>query len=106
MTSKAWLVIVLAGLGTYAVRLSFLAVAERATDLPVTVTTALRMIPPAAMAALAIPAIIRTDGAVDLASPRVVAGLLAAAVAVRTRNTIATLVVGMGSLALLQQVWT
>lgn len=104
MTATVWAVVLLGGLATYLIRVSFLAFADRATDLPPVVATALRMIPPAALAALTVPAIARTDGAVDLASPRVLAGIVAAAVAWRTRNPILTMVVGIGLLAVLEQV--
>ncbi len=103
MTPKALVVMLLGGLLTYGIRFSFLAFADRATDLPATVRTALRMIPPAALAALTVPAIARTDGSLALASPKVAAGLVAAAVAWKTRNPILTLVVGMGLLIVLQR---
>ncbi len=103
MTPEAALVIALGGLATYLIRVSFLAFADRATDLPPQVLTALRMIPPAALAALTVPAIARTSGQVDLLSVRMLAGAVAAVVAWRTRNPILTMVVGIGLLYLLQQ---
>ncbi len=102
MTPDVLVVVLVGGLLTYGIRFSFLAFADRTTDLPPTVRTALRMIPPSALAALTVPAIARTDGELALLSPKVLAGLVAAAVAWKTRNPIATLVVGMGLLTFLQ----
>lgn len=102
MTPAVVLVVLLGGLATWLIRVSFLAFADRTTDLSPRVTTALRMIPPAALAALTVPAIAKTNGAVDLLSPRMLAGVLAALVAWRTRNPVATMLVGIGLLALLQ----
>lgn len=99
--AAAWLVIALGGAITYATRASLLAVAHRAGDLPPRLRQALRMIPPAALAALVAPAVLRPDGVLLLWHPRPLAGLLAAAVAWRTRSVVATLLVGGGALALL-----
>lgn len=103
MTGAAVAVIALGGLATYLIRVSFIAFADRTTDLPPTFRTALRMIPPAALAALTVPSIARTDGDVDVLSARMLAGLVAAVVAWRTRNPILTMVVGIGLLAVFQQ---
>jgi branched-subunit amino acid transport protein len=48
-----------------------------------------------------VPALLRPHGELDLFSPRLLAGVVAALVAWRTRNVAATLVVGMGLLMLL-----
>ena len=98
--NRVWLTIVLAGAGTYAMRASFLLAADRLARVPAPVERLLRQIPPAALASLVVPALLRPHGELDLTSPRLVAGLLAAAVAWRTRNVAATLVVGMGVLML------
>ena len=96
--SSAWTTIVLAGIGTFAMRASFLAVAHRLVHVPPRAHRVLRQIPPAALAALVLPAVLRPDGAFDLLQARVPAALLAALVAWRTRNVALTLVVGMGVL--------
>lgn len=95
----AWLVIVAGGIVTYVVRAGLLTVAHRARDLPPRVRDGLRMIPPAALAALVVPAVLRPDGPLLLWHPRPLAGLLAAAVAWRTRSVVATLLVGGAALA-------
>ena len=104
--SRAWVAILLAGAGTYAMRASFLLAADRLARVPPGVERLLRQIPPAALASLVVPALLRPHGDLDLFSPRLVAGLVAAAVAWRTRNVAATLVVGMGLLVLLDTVWS
>lgn len=96
--SRVWVAIVLAGAGTFAMRASFLAAAHRLADVPPAVQRLLRQIPPAALAALTLPALVRPEGELDLFQGRLLAGLLAGVVAWRTRNAALTLVVGLGSL--------
>lgn len=103
MTGTVALVLALGLAATYGIRASFIAFADRTTDLPHAVTTALRMIPPAALAALTLPSIARTGGSIDLLSARMLAGVGAAAIAWKTRNPVLTMVVGIGLLALLNQ---
>lgn len=100
--SRVWLTIVLAGLGTFAMRASFLVFAHRLVDLPPVVQRILRQIPPAALAALVAPAVLRPEGTLDLLNPRVAAAVLAAVVSWRTRSVVLTLGVGMGALVLLE----
>ena len=57
--SGVWVAIVLAGIGTYAMRASFLVFAHRLADVPPSVQRLLRQIPPAALAAIVIPALLR-----------------------------------------------
>jgi branched-subunit amino acid transport protein len=101
--SRAWLTILLAGAGTFAMRASFLALAGRLTELPPAAQRVLRQIPPAALAALVLPALLRPEGQLDLWQPHLAAGALAALVSWRTRSIVATLVIGLATLALLQQ---
>jgi branched-subunit amino acid transport protein len=63
----------------------------------------LRQIPPAALAALVVPALLRPDGDLDLWQPELAAGLLATLVGWWTKNIAATLAVGMGALFLLRE---
>jgi branched-subunit amino acid transport protein len=99
--SRVWVTILLAGAGTYAMRASFLLAADRLARVPPGIERLLRQIPPAALASLVVPALLRPHGELDLFSPRLLAGVLAALVAWRTRNVAVTLVVGMGVLVLL-----
>ena len=100
--NRVWTAIVLSGMGTYAMRASFLAVAHRLATVPPWLARVLRQIPPAAMAAIVVPALVRPHGHIDLFQARLLAGLVAAAVAWRTRNAGLTLVVGMGLLIAVQ----
>jgi branched-subunit amino acid transport protein len=100
--STAWVAIVLAGIGTYVMRASFLVFAHRLADVPPGIQRLLRQIPPAALAAMVVPAFFRPDGYLDLWQPRSVAGVLAAIVAWRTRSTALTLLVGMGVVMVLE----
>jgi len=99
--SRVWVAIIVAGAGTYAMRASFLLAADRLAKVPPSVERLLRQIPPAALASLVVPALLRPHGDLDLFSPRLAAGLVAAVVAWRTRNVAATLAVGMGLLVVL-----
>ena len=96
--------IVLAGAGSYALRASFLAAARRLVDLPPLAERILRQIPPAVLAALVLPALVRPGGDLDLWQPRLLAGVVAAIVSWRTRNVGLTLAIGMVLLFALEQV--
>jgi branched-subunit amino acid transport protein len=54
------------------------------------------------MAAIVVPALVRPQGHLDLFQPRLLAGIVAAAVAWRTRNVGLTLLVGMGLLVAIE----
>ena len=100
--SGVWLTVILAGIGTYAMRASFLVFADRLADVPPSIQRLLRQIPPAALASIVAPALLRPGGELGLWQPRLAAGLVAALVAWKTRNVALTLVVGMGLLVLLE----
>lgn len=100
--SSAWATILLAGVGTFAMRASFIAAADRLATVPPWAQRLLRQIPPAALASLVLPALMRAEGELDLTHPRFIAGTAAALVAWRTKSIVATLTVGMGLVVLLQ----
>lgn len=100
--SRVWLTIVASGAGTYAMRASFLVVAHRLAAVPPAAARILRQIPPAALAAIVVPALLRPEGELNLLQPRLLAGVLAAMVAWRTRNVGLTLVAGMAILVVLE----
>lgn len=107
--SSTWATILLAGLGTFAMRASFIAAADRLTYIPPWAYRLLRQIPPAALASIVLPALVRPEGDLDLTHPRFIAGIAAGLVAWRTKNVVATLAVGMGLVVLLQNLsagWT
>ena len=100
--SSVWLAALVSGAGTFAMRAVFLVTAGSFTRLPPWVHRLLRQIPPAALASIVAPALLRPEGRLDLASPELAAGLAAALVAWRTRSTGLTLVVGMAFLIALR----
>lgn len=102
--SSVWLAVVLAGVGTFAMRASFLLAAHRMVEVPPVVQRLLRQIPPAALASLVLPALVRPNGHLDLLAPEAVAGLVAGLVAWRTRSSILTLIVGMAALVALDAI--
>ncbi len=101
--NRTWTAIVLAGIGTFTMRASFLAMAHKLSEVPPWAERILRQIPPAALAALVVPALVRPHGEFDLTQWRLVTGLIAGLVAWRTKNVALTLVLGVGILMLLQQ---
>ncbi|HEV8114651.1 MAG TPA: AzlD domain-containing protein, partial [Acidimicrobiales bacterium] len=74
--SPVWVAILLAGAGTFAMRASFLAAATRLAVVPPFAQRLLRQIPPAALAAIVTPALLRPGGDFGLFQPRLAAGLL------------------------------
>lgn len=95
MTPVQLLTIVLAGVLTYAIRVSFLLFAGRMTQLPPTVATVLRMIPAAALSALVFPGLLRPDAAgFDPINSIAAGGLAAVLAAMWKRNIGLSLTVG------------
>jgi len=100
----SWLpALALAGLVTFAIRLSFIALLGR-VEVPPLFTRALRFVPAAVLSAIIFPELVVRGGAVDLSpgNPRLLAGLVAAGVALRTRSVALTIASGMGALWALQ----
>lgn len=95
-----WLVILAAGVGTFALRASFVALFGKFDDVPPTVERVLRFVPAAVLSALVVPQLAFADGGLALspANPKLLAGALAVLVAWRTEDILATLVAGMGAL--------
>jgi branched-subunit amino acid transport protein len=100
--STAWIAVIFAGIGTYAMRASFLVFAQRLDDFPPGIQRLLRQIPPAALASIVVPALLRPEGHLDLWQPRLLAGILAGLVAWKTKSVALTLVVGLGIVMLLE----
>jgi branched-subunit amino acid transport protein len=91
------------GLATFTIRLSFISLFDK-VEIPDLVRRALRFVPPAVLTAIIIPELLMPTGSMDLSfgNDRLVAGLLAAVVAWRTKNVVLTILVGMLILYLLQ----
>jgi branched-subunit amino acid transport protein len=100
-----WWVMIIAGLATFAIRLSFiLLIGER--DVAPWARRALRLVPPAVLTAIIVPEMLLPRGNLDLSlgNERLLAGGLAALVAWRTRNVVLTIVVGILALWLLKAI--
>lgn len=97
-----WLIVVLVGLGTYLTRLSFIGILG-AKEIPTYIERPLRLVAPAAIAAIAIPELVAPADVVDISfdNLRLLAGLIAIVVAWRTRSIGWTIASGMTSLWLL-----
>ena len=102
---NVWLIIIVTGIITYAIRLSFIILFEH-KDIPPTLQRWLKYVPPAVFAAIIFPEIFVRDGSVDGSpgNPRLVAGLIAALVAWRTKNVLLTILTGMAALLILQAI--
>lgn len=102
---KHWLIIIGMGVITYAIRVSMIAVFSGKVIPPV-ISRALRFVPPAVLSALVTPALLRPAGPLDLSleNMRLLAGILAAIVAWRTKSTLLTIALGMAALWALQWV--
>lgn len=100
---RLWLIILASGLITLTMRFSFIYLHGR-TSFPVWFRAALRYVPAAVLAAIVLPGLAMPHGEIDisLANPRFLAGIVAALVAWRTRGVLATTVIGMAALWLLQ----
>ena len=99
-----WTVIVVVGALNYLSRLSFIAVFAR-FGMPGVVARALRFAPAAMLTAIVVPAVVfvaPASLALTYANPKLVAALVAAIVAWRTRDAMATMGIGMVALWLAQ----
>jgi branched-subunit amino acid transport protein len=100
-----WIAMVATGLATFLIRLSFIALLGR-LKMPELATRALRFVPPAVLSAIIFPELFLYGGEWNL-SPgniRLLAGMVAALVAYRTKNVVWTIIAGMLSLYALQAV--
>lgn len=104
-TLALWLAIAGAGAVTFALRLSFIALLGR-IEIPPILGRALRFVPAAVLTAVVIPLLVYENGALDtsLGNERLLAGLVAALIAWRTRSVLFTLIGGMAVLWTLQAI--
>lgn len=98
-----WLVMLLGGLLTYGMRLSFIYLFGR-IEIPEMMRRALRFVPPAVLSAIILPQLFMPSGSLDLSlgNHRLLAGFVAIIVAWWTKNTLLTILVGMVVLLILQ----
>lgn len=100
---RLWLIFIACGMVTFATRSSFIALGDRVSVPPV-MERALRYVAPAAFAALAVPLALGGDGFEEFGDdiPRLLAATAAGAFIVWRKTIPGSLVVGMGTLWLLQ----
>lgn len=101
---REWLVVIIIGGGSYALRLSFIGVLGT-RPMPSWAERPLRYVAPAVLAALVVPAVSLSDGTLDLSplgNPRFVAAIVAAVIAWRLKSVAGVIVVGMAVLWILQ----
>jgi branched-subunit amino acid transport protein len=97
-----WLVMLLGGLITFAMRFSLIYLFGR-FQVPETMRRALHYVPPAVLSAIIFPELFLHDGAlsISLDNTRLLAGLVAIVVAWFSKNTLITIIAGMIALLLL-----
>ena len=106
LTVTLWLLIIAAGIVTFAMRLSFIALLGK-IDLPALLEKGLKYVPVAVLPALIAPALFYQQGQLNLSvgNERLIAGLAAVIVTVYTKNMLLTIGVGMIVLWSLQMVF-
>ena len=98
-----WLIIVIAGLVTFATRLSFIFLLDR-IQVPDWFRRGLRFVPVAVLSAIILPELTSPNGGLFLSwrNPQLLAGMVAILVAWRTKNVILTIIAGMVALLIFQ----
>lgn len=96
-----WIVVIAAGIATFAMRFSFVALFGR-INVPPTLEEALRYVAPAVLAALTVPAVVAPGGAFDPWNAFVPAAVIGGVAAWRTRSIGASILIGLPALWLLQ----
>ena len=97
-----FLTILVMGLITYSIRLSLILLLDRLA-IPPLVQRGLKYVPPAVLSAIIFPELFQPQGVLNLSwgNARLLAGIVAALVAWRTRNVLWTIAAGMITLWLL-----
>ncbi len=100
-----WLIIIGMGLVTFGTRLTPIVLLGR-FEIPLIVQRALRFVPPAVLTAIIVPELLYRNNQLDLSlnNVRLLAGLIAIAVAWRTRNALITIGTGMIALWVLSAI--
>ena len=104
-TPALWLTIFGAGAVTFVLRLSFIALLGRIQIHP-SLRRALRFVPAAVLTAVVVPLLFYKNGVLEVSfgNERLLAGLVAALIAWRTRSVLFTLGGGMATLWVLQYI--
>jgi branched-subunit amino acid transport protein len=100
-----WIVMLLGGLLTYGMRLSFIYLFSH-FQIPDPIYRTLRFVPPAVLSAIVLPQLFMPNGYFDfsLTNHRWIAGFIAVLAAMFTKNTLLTILIGMTALLILQLV--
>ncbi len=101
---KIWLIIIVLGAVNFVLRGSFI-MTQGGLALPQNFENALRYVPAAALSAIIFPAVLMTDAgtvSISLGNERLLAALIAGAIAWRSKNMFLTIAVGMAVLWMLQ----
>jgi len=98
-----WLVMLFGGLITFGIRFSFIYLFGK-FHIPQTIRKALHYVPPAVLSAIIFPELFLPNGELDITldNHRLLAGLVAIAVAWFSKNTLITIVAGMIALLVFQ----
>ena len=98
-----WLIMLAAGAVTFVTRASFVVLLDR-VEMPGWFRRALRFVPAAVLSAIIAPELVLRDGAlaVPWTNTQLVAGLVAIAVAWKTKNVLLTILAGMAALLVAQ----
>ena len=98
-----WLVMIVGGLITFGMRFSLIYLFGR-FEVPETMRRALHYVPPAVLSAIIFPELFYSSGTFNIAltNTRLLAGLIAIAVAWFSKNTLLTIIVGMIALLVFQ----
>jgi branched-subunit amino acid transport protein len=98
-----WLVMLLGGIVTFAIRLSFIALLER-IRVPEWFRRSLRFVPAAVLSAIILPELTSPGGSLFLSwrNPQLLAGAVAILVAWKTKNVLLTILAGMLALLAFQ----
>ena len=94
--SSIWIVMIAVGILTFLTRLSFIQLLERWQAPPI-VQSALRYVPVAVLTAIIVPELVVVDNGLDfsLGNARLIAGVIAALIAWRTKSALWTIAAGM-----------
>ena len=93
---SVWMLFIAMAAGTFALRFSFIYLFGK-VEMPDWLRDALKFVPASVLAALVFPALVYSDGALDISlnNIRLLAGIGGALVAWRTKNVLWTIIVGM-----------
>ena len=94
--SSIWIVMIAVGILTFLTRLSFIQLLERWQAPPI-VQSALRYVPVAVLTAIIVPELVVVEDGLDfsLGNARLIAGVIAALIAWRTKSALWTIAAGM-----------